>query len=64
MNKIHYIAMLILAAVIVISFFLPWVSVESQAVGEFSKILTGKKQAVVANISGFQVPILANGPDF
>ena len=53
----------ILAAVIFISFFLPWVQVESQMVGTVAKVLTGKRQAAIASISGFAVPGLANGPD-
>ena len=53
----------ILAAVIFISFFLPWVNVESQMVGTVAKVLTGKRQVAIASISGFAVPGLANGPD-
>jgi len=51
----------ILALVIVVSFFLPWISVESAAVGGVMKLLKGKKQAALYSISGFKVPILANG---
>lgn len=53
----------VLAAVIFISFFLPWVHAESQMIGSVTKVLTGKRQAEITNISGFNVPILANGPD-
>lgn len=53
----------ILAAVIFVSFFLPWVQVESPMVGTVAKVLTGKRQAEIASISGFAVPQLANGPD-
>ena len=53
----------VLVAVIFISFFLPWVNVESQMVGTVAKVLTGKRQAAIASISGFAVPQLANGPD-
>lgn len=52
-----------LAAVIVVSFFMPWVHVESQMIGSITKVLVGKRQAEIAGISGFDVPILANGPD-
>jgi fatty acid desaturase len=52
-----------LAIVIVISFFLPWAHVESQEVGMFSKILTGKSQAEIASISGFGIPAMANSQD-
>ena len=53
----------VLVAVIFIAFFLPWVHVGSPMVGVVSKFLTGKHQAEITNISGFDVPILANGPD-
>jgi hypothetical protein len=52
-----------LVVIIFISFFLPWVSVESEAMGKVSKLLTGKTQANISAVSGFQVPILANGED-
>ena len=63
MSKLYNMAMLALAVLVIIAFFLPWVSVKSEQVGMFAKILTGKKQAMIDNISAFQVPILANGPD-
>ena len=53
----------VLVAVIFISFFLPWVHVESPMVGSVTKVLTGKRQAEIVGISGFAVPGLANGPD-
>jgi hypothetical protein len=53
----------VLVAVIFISFFLPWVRVEAPMVGSIAKVLTGKRQAEITSISGFDVPILANGPD-
>ncbi|MFH1360187.1 MAG: hypothetical protein ABIJ41_04020 [Candidatus Omnitrophota bacterium] len=52
-----------LVMVITVSFFLPWITVESQAVGGFSKILTGKDQGVIDSISGFRVPLLANSKE-
>lgn len=52
--------MLILVGIIFVSFFLPWVSVESAVVGKISKLLKGKDQAAITSISGFKVPILAN----
>lgn len=55
--------MLILVIVIVVAFFLPWVSVESAAVGKVSKLLTGKTQATIGSVSGFQMPILANSEE-
>jgi len=55
--------MFILVAIIIVSFFLPWISVESKQVGVFSKLLTGKSQASIDSISGFRIPVLANGKD-
>ena len=56
-------AMLVLTVIIFISFFLPWVNIESAVVGGLSKILTSKESAAISSISGFKVPVLANGPD-
>lgn len=53
----------ILAVLICISFFLPWVHVESQVVGGLARIFTGTRQPTLTTISGFDVPGLANGPD-
>ena len=61
--KIGNLISAILATVICISLFLPWVNVESPMVGTVAKVLTGKRQADIASISGFAVPGLANGPD-
>ncbi len=55
--------MLVLVIVIVVAFFLPWISVESAVVGKVSKILTGKTQATIGSVSGFKVPILANSEE-
>ena len=63
MDKVYKIGMLVLVAIILVSFFLPWISVESAAVGGFSKLLTGKKQATIGAVSGFKVPILANSEE-
>ncbi|MCF7872862.1 MAG: hypothetical protein K9L80_01475 [Candidatus Omnitrophica bacterium] len=52
-----------LVVIIFVSFFLPWVSVESETMGKVSKLLTGKAQANISAVSGFQVPILANSQD-
>jgi len=45
---------------VVISFFMPWISVDAPAVGKVAKILTGKDKATLDTISAYQVPILAN----
>jgi hypothetical protein len=63
MENINKIILSVLVSVIVVAFFLPWVQIESQHVGAVSKILTGKKQASMGTISGFQVPIHANRSD-
>ena len=63
MDNMYKSLILILAAVIVVGFFLPWVSVESQQVGTFTKLLTGKRQASVDLISGVEIPILANSDE-
>ncbi len=59
----YKIAMAVLAVVIVVAFFLPWVSVSSPAAGKITKFLGGNEKVALASISGFQVPVLANGPD-
>ena len=63
MEKVYKTGMLVLVIVIFVSFFLPWISVESAAVGGISKLLTGKEQARIDSISGFKVPILANSDE-
>jgi len=63
MDKISKSLIAILAAVIVVSFFIPWISVESSQVGAFTKLLTGKRQAVLDSISGYRIPVLANSQE-
>lgn len=63
MAKLYNIVMLALAVLVIIAFFMPWIAVKSEQVGMVSKVLTGKKQAVIDNISAYQVPVMANGPD-
>jgi len=63
MNKICNISVLIFAIIICLSFFTPWVRVESRIAGGISKLVSGTKQSSLKEISGYQVPILANGPD-
>jgi hypothetical protein len=57
-----------LAGLIVISFFLPWVSVDAgiagKLTGKLSKIIEIKEQKIeLYSISGFKVPILANSKE-
>lgn len=61
--EIRKTVMAVLVLIIVVSFFLPWISVESQAIGEVTKLLTGKKQATIDSVSGFKVPVLANSEE-
>jgi hypothetical protein len=63
MKENSKIIVMILALVIFLGFFLPWINVESAAVGSFSKMITGKKQAVLDSISALRVPIMANSND-
>lgn len=63
MKENYFMINTVLVLVIVFSFFLPWVHVESQVVGKMTKVLTGKQQAEIDNVSGFAIPGLANGPD-
>lgn len=63
MKNINHIIIAALAAVVVLSFFLPWVIASSSQVGFVSKVLTGKEQSDVARISAFQVPVYANGEE-
>ena len=61
-KKLHSL-MLVLTILVVTSFFMPWVKVQSQQIGAVSKLLTGKRQADIDSISGIGVPIRANGED-
>jgi len=63
MEKGYKTGMLVLVVIIIVSFFLPWISVESAAVGGITKVLTGKKQSTIDAVSGFNVPILANSEE-
>lgn len=63
MDKVFKILILILVAIIVVGFFLPWVNVESKQVGTFTKLLTGKQQKTIHAISGLDIPVLANSDE-
>ena len=61
MAKFYNIVIFFLVLLILISFFLPWVKVESsEAVGSLFKALTGKKATISQAISAYQVPVMAN----
>lgn len=61
--KIINLVALVLLVLVVIGFFSPWVRVESEAIGQITKVLVGEKQRTVDRISGFRIPQMANGPD-
>ena len=63
MGNIYKILILILVAVIVVGFFLPWINVESKQMGTFTKLLTGKQQKTLHYISGLDIPVLANSDE-
>lgn len=63
MDKVNRLIVAALAAIIVISFFIPWIQVESPQVGAFTKLLTGKRQATLDSVSGFRIPVLANSDE-
>jgi len=46
--------------VIIVSFFLPWFSVEQVQAGVIKKVFTGEG-AVIIKLSGFNIPLEANG---
>ena len=62
MDKVSKAGLAILSAFIFISFFLPWVGVESVVTGGISKVF-GKEAKPITTISGFKVPIMANGSE-
>jgi hypothetical protein len=63
MDKISKPVIGILVAVIVISFFLPWISVQSAAAGKVTELLTGKRQDKIDAISAYRVPVMANSEE-
>ena len=63
MQKITSLVIILLAILIFVSFFMPWVNLESKVMGTLTKVLVGDKQAKLITISGYDVPVMANGPD-
>ena len=63
MNPLKKIIMIALVVLIVVSFFMPWVRVESPLTGGVTKILTGKEQSVIDQVSGMDVPLMANSSE-
>ncbi|MBU2541219.1 MAG: hypothetical protein KJ593_04895 [Candidatus Omnitrophica bacterium] len=63
MKSLYSLLIFLLAVVVSVAFFLPWLNVESKPLGSVSKILTGKSQGTLDNINAFRIPILANGAE-
>ncbi|MBM3250448.1 MAG: hypothetical protein FJZ09_06410 [Candidatus Omnitrophica bacterium] len=63
MNRAYPVIISLLAAVVIMAFFMPWIRVESEAMGFFNKLFGGKKGAQVESISGFRIPIIANSEE-
>ncbi len=49
----------ILSIIVIISFFLPWISIEQAQSSKFSNLITGEKQNSF-DIKGFDIPKIAN----
>jgi len=67
MNKLLKAVMLVFVVIICVSFFTPWVNIDAQIPKGISRFIAQdkqiSKQASLKTISGFQVPIMVNGPD-
>ncbi|UCC95225.1 MAG: hypothetical protein JSW40_00325 [Candidatus Omnitrophota bacterium] len=63
MRQVSRLLLFVCVGIIFVSFFLPWVNVQSKQAGQLTKLLTGKRQENIASISGFDVPVLANGEE-
>ncbi|MFC1514796.1 hypothetical protein ACFL5X_02735 [Candidatus Omnitrophota bacterium] len=63
MLKTCKLLIVIFVAVIVIAFFLPWISVQSAAAGKVTEMLTGKRQDKIDAISAYSVPVMANSEE-
>ncbi|MBD3264325.1 MAG: hypothetical protein GF375_04400 [Candidatus Omnitrophica bacterium] len=50
----------VLCGIIVLSFFLPWVQVESSQLGALTELIAGKSQKNIASVTGLQIPLMAN----
>jgi hypothetical protein len=62
-DKKFSLLILLLAIIIFASFFMPWVHIESQVVGKVSKALSIGQDATLKSVSGYDIPVLANGKD-
>jgi hypothetical protein len=62
MQHFTRIGIAVMVVFIFVSFFLPWVSMESVVTGGIGKLI-GKEVKPMAPVSGFKVPILANSSE-
>ncbi|MDD2679492.1 MAG: hypothetical protein PHO03_01640 [Candidatus Omnitrophica bacterium] len=63
MRNIPLILVVLFACVIFVSFFLPWFNINSPVTGTIFKMFNVKQDTSFMEVSGFQVPILANRSD-
>lgn len=61
MKTFYSFMIFMLVVVVMISFFLPWLNVESTQISSITKFITGKSAGYIDKINGFRIPILANG---
>jgi len=62
-DKLYKFMMFIFSASVIVSFFLPWVSVNTQPIGKVATVLTPENGSSFTKISGFRIPIVANSCD-
>ncbi|MDP8234095.1 MAG: hypothetical protein P9M06_04775 [Candidatus Saelkia tenebricola] len=62
-DRLYKFTMFIFTVSVIISFFLPWISVNTQPVGKVTTALITKDDASFTKISGFRIPILASSED-
>ena len=62
MKGISKILMIVFTGLIFVSFFMPWVSVDSSVKGVITKFLHNKNASIMT-VSAYQVPIMANRTD-
>lgn len=63
MLRIYKITMLVLAGSIFILFFITWIGVDSGPAEKVSRIFVKNIEVPVTEISGFEIPVMANGKD-
>jgi hypothetical protein len=63
MRVLSVVLVFIFAFVVMVSFFMPWISIDTPAKGMISKFVKLESRSSLMKISGYQVPILANRRD-